>query len=793
MVNEFHILGAGISGLATGYELAKKGAKVFIYEKSSEVGGLAGGLTWKGLTLDLGPHIYHTPDADIESYLKSEFTGMWHERGHYAKNLKNGRFYDYPISKDFVDSLPSKLRDQINSDLASRDGEKLASASNYFEYMNALVGPTLQQMFFVQYPEKLWGIPTTALDANWAPKRIQIREKSSAFYEGQWAAVGKDGSLSILKELQQKFQASGGQILLDTEVNNILCKSDSIAGIQFKDGSEIDTDESFVINTLPLDVMLPLCGQPCNLGYRGVALVFVESKKSMPLGDGVDFIYCDDREVSFNRVSDQNSFVERDISCSAYETVLCCEITYSGGDIVSELSDEALIIAVREGLAKTKILDNLDQGDAIVTRLSRVYPMYRVGFREELSRVQSFLDSKRNLETIGSLAEFAYADLQILFAKAIDLADRLYSKTARLNRTNKRKALTFPNKILLADRAVGAGEPVYIIAEIGLNHNGSLERAKKLIDEAASAGCDAAKLQTYKSHLRVVPSGKTGRYVEKILGIEHTDFELLKRNELTESEVAELFEYAKGRIQLFSAPFDESSVSDLEQVGCEFYKIASFDIVNLRLLDVVARTGKPVILSTGIATLTEIETALHRLRSSGCNQVALLQCTSVYPSDPSLANLRVIETMAKAFSLPVGLSDHIPGTHVALASIALGATIIEKHFTLSRELEGPDHTLSLEPQEMMRFVREVREVESSLGNGVKGPSGNELKAAIRFRKSMYASRDLRVGEFVTSDDIVYLAPCFGLLAEHEDLVVGLRLTIDVAAYEPLTWRCFHAE
>ena len=791
MVNEFHILGAGISGLATGYELAKKGAKVVVYEKASQVGGLAGGVTWKGLTLDLGPHIYHTPDVDIEGYLKSEFAGMWYERGHYAKNLKNGTLYDYPISKDFVDSLPSALRKKINSDLESRDDGKLASASNYFEYMNALVGPTLQQMFFIQYPEKLWGIPTTALDANWAPKRIQIREKRSAFYEGQWAAVGKNGSLSILKELQRKFQAAGGQILFETEATKIFCQSDLVAGIQFNDGSEIDTDGSFVINTLPLDIMLPLCGQGCQLGYRGVALVFVESKKSAPLGNGVDFIYCDDPEILFNRVSDQNSFIEPDISGQIYETILCCEVTYSEGDAVAELSDEALSAAVREGLTRTKVLDVANQGDVIVTRLPRVYPMYRVGFRQELSRVQSFLESKRNLETIGSLAEFAYADLQILFAKAIDLADRLYSKTARLNRTNKRKALSFSNKIQLAGREVGADEPVYIIAEIGLNHNGSLERAKKLIDEAASAGCDAAKLQTYKSHLRVVPSGKTGRYVEKVLGIEHTDFELLKRNELTDSDVAELFKYAKGRIRLFSAPFDESSVTDLEKVGCDFYKIASFDIVNLRLLDAVARTGKPVILSTGIATLTEIETALHRLRNSGCSQVALLQCTSVYPSDPSLANLRVIDTMTKAFSVPVGLSDHVPGTHVALASVALGATIIEKHFTLSRELEGPDHTLSLEPHEMVRFVREVREVESSLGNGVKGPSGNELKAAIRFRKSMYASRDLRAGECLTSDDIVYLAPCFGLLAEHEDMVVGLRLATDVAINEPLTWRCFH--
>lgn len=790
MVSEFHILGAGIAGLATGYELAKKGAKVVIYERASEVGGLAGGLDWKGLTLDLGPHIYHTPDDDIERYLKVEFAGMWHERGHFAKNLKNGILYDYPIAKDFVDSLPSDLRQRIQAELADRNDDQLASASNYFEYMNALVGPTLQEMFFIQYPEKLWGIPTTALDANWAPKRIQIRETRSAFYQGQWAAVGKNGSLSILKELERKFLTVGGQILFRTEVTEINCELDHVVDFQINGVTRIKTEDSCVINTLPLDVTMQLCGQACHLRYRGVALVYVESKKRCPLGDGVDFLYSDDQGVLFNRVSDQNSFVEPEISGPIYETILCCEVTYSEGDEVARMSDEVLSAVVREGLEKTKILEFSEQGDAIVLRLPRVYPMYKIGFREELSRVQSFLDSKQNLETIGSLAEFAYADLQILFAKAIDLAERLHSRTGRLNRTNKRKALSFTNSINLAGRAVGPGEPVYIIAEIGLNHNGSLANAKKLIDDAVLAGCDAVKLQTYKSNLRVVPSGKTSRYAEKVLGIEDTDYDLLRKNELSDSEMTELFSYAKGRIRLFSAPFDESSVASLEKVGCEFYKIASFDIVNLRLLDAVGHTGKPVILSTGIASMAEIETALYRLRNAGCRQIALLQCTSVYPSDPSLANLRAIETMAKAFSVPVGLSDHIPGTHVALASVAMGATIIEKHFTLARELEGPDHALSLEPEEMTRFVTQVREVESSLGTGVKGPAGNELKAAIRFRKSMYAARNLLAGEKLTSGDIVYLAPCFGLLAEHEDLVVGLRLAHDVAKHEPLTWECF---
>ena len=181
MKKTVYILGGGITGLASAYELLKHGHNVEIIEKTSMIGGLARTETWKGRPIDMGPHIYHTPDDDIKNYLLTEFEGLFYERDHWAKNFKNGKFYDYPISREFINSLPKKTSDKINDELAKVNPDDLSKANNYYEYTKALAGDTLQELFFTKYPEKLWGIPTKDLDANWAPKRVQITEERRAF------------------------------------------------------------------------------------------------------------------------------------------------------------------------------------------------------------------------------------------------------------------------------------------------------------------------------------------------------------------------------------------------------------------------------------------------------------------------------------------------------------------------------------------------------------------------------------------------------------------------------------
>ena len=265
--------------------------------------------------------------------------------------------------------------------------------------------------------------------------------------------------------------------------------------------------------------------------------------------------------------------------------------------------------------------------------------------------------------------------------------------------------MKFKNTFALGKKMIGDNTPSYLIAEIGLNHNGDLTLAKKLIDEAIKAGADAVKFQSYKAENRVSKSGKTSRYVEKVLGIEETDYEMLKKYQLSFTQMKSLFQYARRKkIEVFSAPFDLVSVDELEKLNINFYKLASFDLINLPLVEKVAKTMKPIILSAGMANLSEIEEALSIISTCGNEKVALLHCTSTYPCPPDNMNIRAIDTLKNAFKLPVGLSDHVIEDTISLAAVARGANIIEKHFTLDKSLEGPDHILSLEPHEFKDMV-----------------------------------------------------------------------------------------
>jgi sialic acid synthase SpsE/protoporphyrinogen oxidase len=787
MVKKYYILGAGVTGLTLAYELLKKGQKVELIEKDSNVGGLAKTFFWKGRDIDLGPHIYHTPDKDIQEYWETEFKDLFHQRDHWSKNLKNGEYFDYPISKEFVDNLPANTRDTIYKELENCNQTDLLNAKNYFEYIQALAGKTLQEMFFIQYPEKLWGIPTTELDANWAPKRIQIRDKATPFYWGQWAAVGNEGSGTIVKSLEAKVLKLGGIINTNETIEKLHINNSRISTIQTKNKIINIKNTDTVINTTSYSVTSKFINKKTNLKYRGIILVFLELNHTDILPKDIDFIYIDDKEIYFNRVSDQNSFVK---TKDTNKTIMCCEITYSTDDLYDEMDENKLINDVKEqflSLGLTQDIHNII--DTKVIKLPEVYPMFFVGYQNELATTKAAIDSLGNMYSIGSLAEYAYSDLQVLFGKAIDLAEVLTNKTFQVNKIDKTiPRLSFNKKVNISGIDIGEDEKTFIIAEIGLNHNGDLNLAKELIDLAINNGADAVKLQSYKSKHRVAKDGKTSRYVEKILGTEETDFEMFKKNELSITQTKELFDYAKDRTIIFSAPFDMESVDELENLNVDCYKIASFDLVNLPLIKKVASTQKTIIISTGMSNLSEIEDALNVVASTGNKNVILLQCTSSYPCPPESMNIKAIDTMRQAFgNLPVGLSDHVIGDTVSLAAVARGANVIEKHFTVDKRMEGPDHILSLTPEELKDMVLRIRLIEESLGDGIKQASPDEMSTIIRFRKTMYSSRDIKKGSIITQDDIIYKGPAYGIYAKFENIVLGQYITEDIKQDTPITW------
>jgi N-acetylneuraminate synthase len=336
--------------------------------------------------------------------------------------------------------------------------------------------------------------------------------------------------------------------------------------------------------------------------------------------------------------------------------------------------------------------------------------------------------------------------------------------------------------IWVGDRAVGHGQPCFIVGEAGVNHNGDVELARRLVDVAVTAGVDAVKFQTFTADRLVTPGAPKADYQLETTAPEESQLEMLRRLELSPEAHRHLMaRCARHGVFFMSTPFDEQSADFLVELGVEIFKIGSGEITNLSFLSHVAAKGKPMIVSTGMADLSEVEIALETIGKAGNRDVVLLHCVSNYPADPADANLRAMQAMATAFGLPVGYSDHHLGTEVAMAAVALGACVIEKHFTLDRSLPGPDQRASVEPGELAALVRGIRTVESALGHGRKEPAASEAATAAVVRKSLVAARHIPAGSRLTEDMIAVRRPGNGLPPAMRDHVVGLVAKQDIPA------------
>lgn len=332
----------------------------------------------------------------------------------------------------------------------------------------------------------------------------------------------------------------------------------------------------------------------------------------------------------------------------------------------------------------------------------------------------------------------------------------------------------------------------YVIAEIGVNHNGSLDLARKLIDCAVEAKADAVKFQTFAAEDLVTKTAAKAEYQKSNTGNDSSQYDMLKALELSEQDFVVLNDYCKSvGIELLSTPFGEAAADILERVGVNAYKISSGDLTHLGLLAHIGRKGLPIILSTGMGTLAEVEEALAAIYATGNRQVSLLHCVSNYPAAAGDCNLAAIETMRSAFAVPVGWSDHTEGAAISWAAVARGARIIEKHITLDRQMPGPDHLASMEPAAFRAFVAGIRDIEAAIGTGIKGPTEAELKTAQVARRSLVAARTLAAGTVIGVNDVVVKRPGTGIAPRHLNFVIGSRLARDVEADRPLVAEDFH--
>jgi N-acetylneuraminate synthase len=336
-------------------------------------------------------------------------------------------------------------------------------------------------------------------------------------------------------------------------------------------------------------------------------------------------------------------------------------------------------------------------------------------------------------------------------------------------------------------RMIGAGQPMYIVAEMSGNHNQDFDRAVRQIEVAKEAGADAVKLQTYtpdtltidsdKPHFRIEGTSWDGRNLYDLYGEAHTPWAWHPRLKAVADGIG---------LTLFSTPFDDTAVDFLEEVGVSAYKVASFEIVDLPLIRRVARTGKPTIISTGMSTLAEIAEAVDAFRQAGGGQFALLKTTSAYPAEPDDMHLRTIPHLGSAFGVPSGLSDHTLSLTVPVAAAAVGGSILEKHYTLARADGGPDSEFSLEPHELKTMIVGIREAERALGRIHYGPADQE-RDSIVFRRSLFIVEDVRAGEQFTSRNVRSIRPGYGLHTRHLDEVLGRSARVDVERGTPLEW------
>ena len=338
------------------------------------------------------------------------------------------------------------------------------------------------------------------------------------------------------------------------------------------------------------------------------------------------------------------------------------------------------------------------------------------------------------------------------------------------------------------DRKIGPGCPVYVVAEISANHNRDFEQALRMVQAAKDAGADAVKLQTYtpdtitlrsdREHFRI--AGGTlwdGRTLHDLYAEAYMPWEWQPKLKAEADRLG---------LELFSSAFDPTAVDFLEKMGVPAHKLASFELVDLPLIEKMARTGKPLIMSTGMATLEEMEEAVATARAAGARQIALLKCTSAYPSPPEEMNLRTLPELAARFQVAVGLSDHTMGIAVPVAAVALGACIVEKHFTLSRAVPGPDSAFSLEPAEFKAMVEAVRTAERALGGVHYGASGEEAKSRV-FRRSLFVVEDVKKGERFTEKNVRSIRPGNGLHTRHLKEVLGRTATRDIPRGTPMSW------
>lgn len=809
--NKAYILGAGPTGLITAWKLLEANWDVTIFEKKKVTGGLCRSWKWKNFIIDTGPHIFHTPEKLLKKFWIKHFGDLLIEGKFSCKNVQGNNFdkyYDYPLSLEGLNKFDNNLQKKIKRELkiCNKNNERF-KAKNYKEYIDSFVGPTLRKMFFEKYPKKIWGVDTKDMTPDWAPNRIKFRDKILPFYHEEFAAVGKFGTGCIYERIEKIIKKKGGKFKFGENISGLNKKEKKITQLISNKKKYNIGNNDVIISSLPINITSKYLGKKNKLKYRGICSVYLFYNKNQILPKNQHWLYFDSESLLFNRITENkklSSFV-----APKNKSFLTAEITYSAGDKFSKLKPELIMNKVKAQIEKTGIINNKYLIGTSINFEPFVYPVQFSDYKSEVARIKSFVESFDNLFSVGAGGEFNYADSQIIFHKSFDLVNSLINKyKSHTNETKNVNTSKLNNEVIINKRKIGNNRKTFIIAEAGLNHNGSIEIAKKLIDNAKKTNCDAIKFQSFLPDSRVSKFVKSEKYAEKIIGTQESISELFNRLSLNFKTQKKIFDYArKKNILIFSTPFDFKSADFLDKLGVNVFKIASADLVNIPLIKHVAKKLKPIIISTGMSNISEIDDAVEAVKSTGNKDLILLHCNSSYPSTYAEVNLKFMETLKKMYNIPIGFSDHTTDLLSSKVAITRGANVIERHFTLNKKMDGPDHILSSDMNEMSELVKFKKyynkwniwnkltskdnktkeDIKLLLGDGVKKIQPNEYITINSQKKCLYAKSMIKKGQRINRSNLEIKGPSGGILPKYIDIILGKKVNKNIEKEFPIRW------
>lgn len=796
MQKQIIIIGGGVTGCALAYFLSQKNLKVRLYEKTGNLGGLSRSVWNEELQCwnDIGPHIFHSPDPEITDLWKDLFSDLFQVNDYYSAIIKNknfSEFHSYPISKEGINLISKIDTSKINFGAVS--SKEQALSTNFREMMIAKLGPELEEEYFRYYPEKLWGMPTNNMRADWAPKRISIREKINTFFEGQFVATSREGAGKIYQRIGELIKKRNCEIHYNSEINKLSIEDSKIQSI-FINGKEINTKNCLVVSTIPVPIIASLMGTKINLKYRGLKITnWITSERNI-LPNNYGWLYFDDKDIPFTRLTDYTKMSPDAISDD--KGILTTECPFNANETIQRNDKENHLDQVIASLNSISWLKGKIIGCSSFFREPFVYPIREQGYEDELNYLNNKISNLENFWTIGAAGGFEYSDAQILFRKAKDFADDLYSdlihNTNRLIVKEDKFASKLDNRIhyKLSENNYDKVE-TKIISEIGINHNGSIELAKKLIEESFNCGAHMVKFQLYKPEMRASVNMRDAFYSEKADGEGESLKELFESCYLSIEELKELKNFSDNiGIEMFLSAFDSDSVINAKQINANLIKISSMDLTNIEVWESAARNFKQIIASTGMSSLKEVTRSYEYAKSKNNKiDITLLHCVSSYPMPIAEAKLGRINLL-RGISPKVGYSDHSTTIEIPYTASLLGAQVIEKHFTLDKSLKGPDHIHSALPSEMKRLVELIKSKSDILDTSIHDISKIQKSEMMKQKKGYFYISNLKAGHILKKEDIRLGAPCVGADTFECYNLIGKELASQVNENEAVSKQQF---